>query len=212
LLPSPWLTIETEDCLLRLLLELGLELEPGFDRSKFLAQIEISLLSKERHSLFLDEISLDGVSEEIWQKIVSHLKGLSPAARHLRSSHPFSDSLILHGIRFVLKNLRESHRRFCIGDRGMALLHRHARRNEARVFRMKADAGSSYVILCGISYGPIFGSNNDIAVYRNCNANVSNFTNLGGIFVNDMRMLRDQVFTGEQHFRNLVLDVIYSCT
>jgi hypothetical protein len=38
---APLLTIESEDCLLRLLLELELEL--GFDRFEFLGWIEISL-------------------------------------------------------------------------------------------------------------------------------------------------------------------------
>jgi hypothetical protein len=65
---------------------------------------------------------------------------------------------------------------------------------------MKADAGSPCVIFCGTSYGPIFGSNNDIAVYDNCNAHASNFTNLGGTFANDMGMPGNQVFNGEWNF------------
>jgi hypothetical protein len=59
---------------------------------------------------------------------------------------------------------------------------------------------SRSTIYCQSSYGPIFESNADIAVYNNCNANASNFTNLGGTYANDTGIPGKHVFTGEYNF------------
>jgi hypothetical protein len=145
LLSSPLLTIESEDCLIRLLL--GLEL--GVDRSEFLGQIEISLLSKEGLSLFLDEISLDEVSETIWQKIVFHLKGLSPAARLLRRSHPFPESFILQEIELGFKEF---------AGKSSALLYRRLWDGyDASAFHSKCDKRSNTLTIIEITKGYIFG-------------------------------------------------------
>jgi hypothetical protein len=55
--------------------------------------------------------------------------------------------------------------------------------------------------VCGwSSQGPSFGTNWDIAVYDNCNTSTSNYTNLGGAYVNDTGIDGKQVFTGEYNF------------
>jgi hypothetical protein len=69
--------------------------------------------------------------------------------------------------------------------------------SEAKKFSMKS---SSYSIACSPSYGPIFGSPHDMCVYGRCSEGTSNYTNLGGAYVNDTGIDGKQVFTGEHHF------------
>jgi hypothetical protein len=74
---------------------------------------------------------------------------------------------------------------------------KNPRNSVPRKFGMSS---SSNAIYCSGSYGPRFGSGNDIVVFNGCNANNSSYTNLGGAYVNDTGIAGYQVFTGEQHF------------
>jgi hypothetical protein len=168
------------------------------------------------------------------------------------ASHPFSESLILKGIRFGLKEFKgkssvllyrgsrdgfaasafhskcdrcsntvtiiETTKGYIFGGftplawdsasgnkvdsshRTFLFTVKNPHGNEARVFPMKADAGSLRAIYCNSSYGPIFGDNSDICVRENCNANEDNHVSLGGTFANDTEIPGDQVFTGERYF------------
>jgi hypothetical protein len=72
LLSSEFLLIESEDWLLRVLLDIGV------DRFEFFDHIEVSLLSSSGLSLFVEEVKFDDLSEAIWLQILSRLKGLCP--------------------------------------------------------------------------------------------------------------------------------------
>jgi hypothetical protein len=53
---------------------------------------------------------------------------------------------------------------------------------------------------CYSSYCPLFGSNCDICLCDNCNTSTSNYTHLGGSYVNDTGIDGKLVFTGEYNF------------
>jgi hypothetical protein len=55
-------------------------------------------------------------------------------------------------------------------------------------------------IYCHSSCGPVFAGNSDMVVQDNCNTSTSNWTNLGGSYVNDTGIDGELVFTGEFHF------------
>jgi hypothetical protein len=94
LLGSNFLSVESEDCLLRLLLDLDL------NRSEFFGCIEVSFLSMDGLKLFLEAVCFDDVCEDIWLKVVSRLKGDWDCLDELRARrYPFwFESLILRTI------------------------------------------------------------------------------------------------------------------
>jgi hypothetical protein len=55
-------------------------------------------------------------------------------------------------------------------------------------------------ICCNSSSGPVFAGNDDMIVQDSCNTSTSNYTNLGGSYVNDTGIDGMLVFTGEQYF------------
>jgi hypothetical protein len=55
-------------------------------------------------------------------------------------------------------------------------------------------------IYCHSSYGPVFAGNSDMLVQNNCSTSTSNYTNLGGSYVNDTGIDGALVFTGEYYF------------
>jgi hypothetical protein len=69
--------------------------------------------------------------------------------------------------------------------------------SEAKKFSMNS---SSCAIVGHPSWGPVFGSNNDMCVCDRCNGKTFSYTNLGGAYVNDTGIDGKQVFTGECHF------------
>jgi hypothetical protein len=142
LLSSEFLSIESEDWLLRLLLDLGV------DRFDFLGHIEPSFLSSSGLSLFLDEVQFDDVSEAIWSQVISRLKGISPSGnsrRHVK----LLDSLILREIPSELQKL--------VGQ-SWELLYRGSRDGfAASNFHCKCDGRSNTVSVIETTKGFIFG-------------------------------------------------------
>jgi hypothetical protein len=74
---------------------------------------------------------------------------------------------------------------------------KNPRNNEPRKFMLMNER---HAIGCYSSYGPYFPSNQDMVMYENCNTSTSNFTNLGGSYVNDTGIDGKLVFTGEYNF------------
>jgi hypothetical protein len=100
LLSSDSLAVESEDALLRVLIDLDV------NRSDFFQYIEISFLSLEGLKLYLKEITFEDLCEGIWLKVISRLKGDSLDQLRARRL-PFSvDSLILSHIPSSLKDFQ----------------------------------------------------------------------------------------------------------
>jgi hypothetical protein len=74
---------------------------------------------------------------------------------------------------------------------------KNPRKSELRKFMLMSGQNAIY---CTSSYGPWFPGNHDMIVYDNCNTSNSNYTNLGGSYVNDTGIDGKLVFTGEQYF------------
>jgi hypothetical protein len=68
LLSSRSLGIENEDALLQLLIEFG------SDYFEFWSYIEVTFLSEEGFSLFIDKLQFSGLTPEVWYHIVSRVK------------------------------------------------------------------------------------------------------------------------------------------
>jgi hypothetical protein len=87
ILESASLAIESEDDLLRTLISLG----SGY--FEFLSYIEVIFLTDEGLSLFVDKLSFDDLTLEIWRQVVFRLKGVSDEEvrcrphRHDRHDH-----------------------------------------------------------------------------------------------------------------------------
>jgi hypothetical protein len=74
---------------------------------------------------------------------------------------------------------------------------KNPRNSEPRKFILKSGRNA---ICCDSSYGPIFAGYSDIGVLNNCNTSNSNWTNLGGSYVNDTGIDGKLVVTGEYNF------------
>jgi hypothetical protein len=143
LLSSDALVIESEDWLLRLLVDLDV------DRFDFFGHIEVSLLSASGISLLADVFTFDDLSEAVWLGVVSRLKGQDAAGRRLRHRAPLLDSLILRDIPSEL-------RRDC-GD-SWALLYRGSRDGfAASNFHGKCDGRANTVTVIESTGGDVFG-------------------------------------------------------
>jgi hypothetical protein len=89
LLSSDSLVAESQDALLRVLVELDV------NRSDFFGYIEISFLGSEGVALFLSKLQFDDLSEVIWSKVVTRLKGDWLEELRVRRCLPPLDSVIL---------------------------------------------------------------------------------------------------------------------
>jgi hypothetical protein len=149
LLSSKSLLIESEDSLLRFLLDLGV------DRHDFFGYIELSFLSSSGLSLFVDELSFDDLSKGIWDKIHSHLKGIHPSDIESRRYAKLVDSQILRAIPSELKDS-------CGGL--WTLLYRGSRDGfAASNFHSKCDRRSNTVTVIETTKGYVFGGFTPIA-------------------------------------------------
>jgi hypothetical protein len=74
---------------------------------------------------------------------------------------------------------------------------KNPRNSESRKFMISNTSCATY---CSSRHGPIFGTGHNIRVDDNCNTSTSQYTNLGGSYVNDTGIVGKQVFTGEQNF------------
>jgi hypothetical protein len=81
---------------------------------------------------------------------------------------------------------------------------KNPRNTEPKIFPL---SNPSQAIAGSASYGPIFGSNNDIHVENNCNQNTESYTCLGGAYTNDTGIDSEQVFTGQQDFQVREIEV-----
>jgi hypothetical protein len=151
LLSSDSLSIESEDWLLRLLLDLDL----GDHRIDLLSHIEVSLLSAEGVALFFEEVGFDDVSEVIWSKVVSRLKGgSSDSPRWRRNRLPF-ESLIVREFPPLLADIRgKSWTLLCRGSRDGF---------RASNFHAKCDGRSPTVTLIESTKGFVFGGFTPVA-------------------------------------------------
>jgi hypothetical protein len=149
LLSSECLAVESEDSLLRLLLDLEL------NRSEFLGYIEISFLSKEGLTLFVDEVSFEDLCEDIWLKVISHLRGDSSDDLRVRRYPLRVDSLILPMIPVCLRDLPL---------KGWTLLYRGSRDGfGASNFHEKCDGKSNTLTVIETTKGFVFGGFTPIA-------------------------------------------------
>jgi hypothetical protein len=74
---------------------------------------------------------------------------------------------------------------------------KNSRNSEPRKFVLMSGKNAIY---CNSSYGPSFAGNSDMGVQDNCNTSTSNWTNLGGSYVNDTGIDGTLVSTGEYCF------------
>jgi hypothetical protein len=74
---------------------------------------------------------------------------------------------------------------------------KNPRNSERRTFMLMSGKNA---IHCHSSYGPCFAGNRHVGVRDNCNTSTNNWTNLGGLYVNDTGIDGKLVFTGEYYF------------
>jgi hypothetical protein len=144
LLSSPSLSIESEDALLGLLIELGIE------KSEFWCYIDVVFLSSSGISLFAEALSLEDLTESIWVKIVSRLKGISDERKRASRFHVATlDSAILTKIPELLSDL---------GDGRWRLLYRGSRDGFRSLnFHEKCDGQSNTVTVILTTNDAILG-------------------------------------------------------
>jgi hypothetical protein len=75
---------------------------------------------------------------------------------------------------------------------------------EPKLFRLSRP---DHAIVCNPSYGPVFGSGNDIQVVNNCDQNTNSYTKLGTSYTNDTGIDGRQVFTGQHRFQVKEIEV-----
>jgi hypothetical protein len=98
LLGSSSLRINTEETLLQILIDLG------SDYFEFFSYLEVSLLSSDGLSLFVDQLPFDELTVDIWSKVVDRLKGICKS--DLRSRRHRFESSILQTIPDILSEFR----------------------------------------------------------------------------------------------------------
>jgi hypothetical protein len=149
LLSSAYVKIESEDWLLRVLLDLGV------DQFDFFRYIEVSFLSSAGLSLFVDEMRFDDLSEAIWAKVVSRLKGISPPSLDSGRYVGWFQSVILQTIPSSLQDL---------GFHSWDLIYRGSRDGfTASAFHGKCDGRAKTVTIIESTGGFIFGGFTPVA-------------------------------------------------
>jgi hypothetical protein len=165
ILSSPFLSIESEDWLVRFLIELKVDEASESDRGAFLSHIELQFVSAEGLSLFLDSMSFDSLSESVWAQIVSRMKSESGAEAVPRRS------LALDRRRHRCRSVFDS----AIVDempplfdefegKSMKLIYRGSRDGfGAADFHSKCDGQSNTITLIESTTGFIFGGFTPVA-------------------------------------------------
>jgi hypothetical protein len=151
LLGSSSLQLETEESLLRLLIELGC------DYFEFWNYVEVSMLSPEGISLFAEHLPFDFVTETIWLGIISRLKGEKTSNHH---NHRHRTQIpIVHSIRFTSTILNEIPT--ILNDvmkKGSNLKYRGTRDGfKSTEFHQKCDGCVNTITLIETTKGYIFG-------------------------------------------------------
>jgi hypothetical protein len=149
LLRSPFLRIENEDGLLRLLLDIGV------DPSVFASCIEIDFLSGAGLALFVEQLSFDELTEQIWAKLVAHLRAAAPAIKapaveaQRFSRGPTLDSVIVQDVPQILNEFKAKR---------WVLLYRGSRDGfRASVFQGACNGRANTVTLVKTKKGFVFG-------------------------------------------------------
>jgi hypothetical protein len=156
LLSSRSLGIESEDALLRLLIELG------SDYFEFWSYIEVVFLSDEGLSLFVDNFDYSRLTKEVWCKILSRLTGICDEdIRHRRfvdqrkSKKVGIESNIFSDFPMILNDFV---------DKRWRLLYRGSRDGfESSNFHSKCDGESNTITIILTTKGFIFGGFTPIA-------------------------------------------------
>jgi hypothetical protein len=153
LLCSPSLKIESEDSLLGVLIELG------SDYFEYWCYIEVTHLTDEGLSLFIDNLAFEHLSESIWKKIVDRCKGNRDSelisSRYVHSSVVAPDSMIVKHCPSILSEFSK-HK--------WNLLYRGSRDGfTASDFHLKCDNQSNTLTLIETTKGFIFGGFTPIA-------------------------------------------------
>jgi hypothetical protein len=143
LLSSDCLVVESEDALLRLLLDLDV------NRCDFFGYIEVSFLSMEGLGIFLREVTFDDLCESIWSKVVCRLKGESSDELRARRYRRLLESAILPRIPRCLEDFEEKR---------WTLLYRGSRDGfAASNFHRKCDGRSHTLTIIETTKGFVFG-------------------------------------------------------
>jgi hypothetical protein len=120
-----------------------------------LSHIEVSLLSPEGAALFFDEVGFDDLSEVIWSKLVSRLKGRSLDSLRLRRHRWSFESLIVREFPPILSDIR---------GKSFTLLYRGSRDGfRGSNFHAKCDGHAPTVTVIESTKGFIFGGFTPIA-------------------------------------------------
>jgi hypothetical protein len=150
LLSSDSLSVESEDWLLRMLIDLDL----GSSRFEFFGRLEFQYLTAEGLSLFIDAIGFEDMTESLWFKFVCRVKSGVIDSKFGRCAR-LIDSTIVNSIPWIL---RDFHRR------EWTLLYRGSRDGFASSnFHGKCDGKSNTVTLIETTKGHIFGGFTPIA-------------------------------------------------
>jgi hypothetical protein len=151
LLESTSLQIETEDSLLRLLIDLG---GAYFE---FWNYIEVSLLSSDGISLFVEQLPFDFVTETIWSKVVLRLKGDFDSNDHNQRHRTVIP--VIPSVPFTSTILTEIPSVLCEFEKKRWTLHYRGTRDgfKASTFHEKIDGRVNTVTIIETTKGYIFG-------------------------------------------------------
>jgi hypothetical protein len=142
LLSSESLSIESEDWLL------GLLIDSGLDRSEFFSHLEIQFLTSTGISRFTEELEFESLTADIWTKVVNRLKCENRSVGD-RRIHSRIDSSIVKIIPPVLRD---------IGGKSWTLLYRGSRDGfGSSTFHSKCDGQTNTITLIESTEGYVFG-------------------------------------------------------
>jgi hypothetical protein len=151
LLSSASLTIQSEDWLLQMVIDLE------FDPADFFHYIEISNLSSSGLTSFFENLAFDDLSVELWEKIVIYAKGYGPSGDEWKKRYcTIIDSVIVkEGISHVLQTFP---------GKSWTLLYRGSRDGfRAADFHKNCDSATNTVTIIETAKGCVFGGFTPIA-------------------------------------------------
>jgi hypothetical protein len=147
LLSSPSLSIETEDALLQLLIDIDCE---TFD---FWRYIEVSLLSSKGFSQYVERLPFDRLTSEMWGKLICHFHGVSLDDLRLRRFYNWTG---FSGHSEILANIPTPLKQF--EDKKWKLIYRGSRHGfRGFDFHRLCDGCANTVTLILTTNGSIFG-------------------------------------------------------
>jgi hypothetical protein len=146
ILSSPSLALESEDGLLRVLIELG---SAYFE---FWTYIEVVFLTDKGFSLFVDKLPFDELTKEIWSQVILRLRGASEGQYRRRNCRDFPvqfESAILSDFPAIFSEL---------GQKQWTLLYRGTEDGfGSSDFHRKCDSHSNTITIILTTKGFIFG-------------------------------------------------------